>query len=163
MRLARAVVNCPWLGESRLSTRTAVIKIMMMPAINAFCGMFKLKPDFLRAGFFLGARVVFFLGVVLRVAGFRLDAVPLRVDFVRAVTFFFVLVVFRFEPVVEVVFFFAISILSSNVPVHYSIEMAGWQGGKMYKVARLQSGKVAGSLSFATLFFTLQPCNSATV
>jgi hypothetical protein len=41
---------------------------------------------------------------------------------VRAVTCFLELVVFCFEPVVEVVFFFVMTILSSNVPVHYNIQ-----------------------------------------
>ena len=90
------------------------MKIMTMPEINAFWGRFKLK-----LGFFLAA---VFLGVVLRVAGLRLDRVPPRVVLVRAVTFFLELVVFCFEPVVEVVFFFVMTILSSNVPVHYNIQ-----------------------------------------
>ena len=107
------------------------MKIITMPEINAFWGKLRLKLGFLLAGFFLGVLAGFFLGVVLRTPGFLLDPLLPGVDLVRAVTFFFVLVVFGFEPVVEVVFFFVMTIPSSNVPVHYSIEVAGWQGGNV--------------------------------
>jgi hypothetical protein len=68
MRLARAAVNSPWLGDSRLNTINAVKKMRPMPLINAFWGKF----SWMR-GFF--ARLV----VRRVVVDLRLALVPPRV------------------------------------------------------------------------------------
>jgi hypothetical protein len=96
---AKAAVSCPWFGESRLRTRTAVINTVTIPAKIAFWGRFRLIPDFLLR---LAVLRVPEEGLLLLLR----ELVPPRVVLLRALACW---LPFLLEEVVEVVFLFAIA------------------------------------------------------